>query len=72
MTRAKASFSIYGYLSSAPLRTLLMKYTSFYSTPSSRIRAALTTVGEAARYKYNNSPKMALLNKGELTKYFFN
>ena len=49
VTKAKASFSIGGYLSSAPQSARLMKYTGFYTLSSSLSKAALTAVKKTAR-----------------------
>ncbi|MCI43138.1 hypothetical protein A2U01_0064375, partial [Trifolium medium] len=46
--RAMAIFSISWYLSSGPCTALLVKYTGFYPSVVSRIRAALTASEEMA------------------------
>ena len=48
VTNAKASFSMGGYLSSAPQSARLV-YMGFCTLSSSLIRAALTAAGETAR-----------------------
>ena len=72
ITRANASLSIWGYHSSTSCSALLTKYTDFCTPSSSQIRAALIAIGETARYKYNTSLEIVLLNRGVLAKYFFN
>jgi hypothetical protein len=71
MTRANASFLIWGYLSSAPYSALLTKYIGFCIPSSSWIRATLITVGETAKYRYNTSLGIVRLSKEELVKYLF-
>jgi hypothetical protein len=70
--RANASFSIWGCLFPAPCNALLTKYTGFCIPSSSRTNAALTAVGETAKYRYSTSPGMVRLNRGGLIKYVFN
>jgi hypothetical protein len=69
--RANASFSIWGYLPSAPWSALLTKYTGFCPPSSSRIKAALIAVGVTAKYKYRTSPGIVRLSKGGLVRYAF-
>jgi hypothetical protein len=71
MTRANASFSIWGYLPSTPWSALLTKYTGFCIPSSSRIKAALIAVGVTAKYKYRISPRMVRLSRGGLVRYAF-
>jgi hypothetical protein len=69
--RENASFSIWGYLPSAPWSALLTKYTGFCTPSYSWIKAALIAVGVTAKYKYRTSPGIVRLSKGELVRYAF-
>ena len=71
VANAKASFSIRGYLSSAPRSARLVKYTVFFTPFSSLTKAALTAAGEIAKYWNNSSPGLdGLSNCGE-ERYLF-
>ena len=49
VTNVKASFSMGGYLSSAPRSARLVQYMGFCTFSSALIKAALTAAGETAR-----------------------
>ena len=71
VTNAKASFSIYGYLSFAPRSAQLVKYTSFYTPSSSLTKVALIAAGETASYRNNSSPSLDGLSNGREERYAF-
>jgi len=71
VANAKASFSIGGYLSSAPRSAQIVKYTVFFTPFSSLTKAALTAAREITKYGNNSSPGLdGLSNYGE-ERYLF-
>ena len=60
-----------GYLSFAPRNTQLVKYTGFCTPSSSPTKAALTTVGEMARYRNSSSSALDGLSNGSEERYAF-
>ena len=71
VTNAKASFSIWGYCSSAPRSAQLVKYTGFCTPSSSLTKAPLIVAGETARYRNNSSPSLDGLSNGREERYAF-
>ena len=71
ITNAKVSFSIGGYLSSAPQNARLVKYIGFCASFSSLTKAVLTATGEMTRYRNNTSPGFDGLNNDEEERYVF-
>ena len=55
VTKAKASFSIGGYLSSAPRSARLVKYTGFCTPSSSLTKAVLTVAVKYTGFSYRHS-----------------
>ena len=64
ITNAKARFSIWGYLSSAPQSAQLVKCTGFYTPSSSLTKVALTAARETTRYRNSSSPSLDGLSIG--------
>jgi len=71
VTNVKVSFSIGGYLSSAPQSAWLVKYTGFCTSSSSLIKVALTAIVETARYRNSSSPSLDGLSNGGEERYDF-
>ena len=71
ITNAKASFSIWGYLSSTPRSTQLVKYTGFCTPSSSLTKVALIAAGKTARYRNSSSLSLDGLSKGREERYAF-
>ena len=71
VTNAKESFSIWGYLFSAPRSARLMKYMGFWTPSSSLTKATLTVTEESARYWNSSSLGLDGLSNGEEERYAF-
>ena len=71
ISNVKASFSIWGYFSSAPRSARLVKYTGFCTLSFSLTKAMLTAVGEMTRYRNSSSLGLDGLTNGGKERYVF-
>ena len=69
MTKARATFSNFRYLSSGPCSTLLMKYTGYCCRDFSRTSAPAMAASLTDRYKNSSFPTSGLLKTGGQERY---
>ena len=69
MTKARATFSIFRYLSLGPCSTLLMKYTGCCCQDSSQTNAPAMATSLTDKYKNNGFPTSGLLKIGGQERY---